>query len=139
MTTKWTGGNRVQLLENGEQFFPAVFGAIERAQHEVLLETFILFQDKVGLALHACLLSAAKRGVHIEVTVDGYGSPDLTADFIGALTVAGVRFHRQPGHNFIVSRFQFKLARLLHRLPVIRKIAGAIALIRRFCMFVFSS
>jgi len=90
---RWRPGNRFRLLENGEEFFPAVFGSIESARHEVLLETFILFQDKVGWALHAVLLAAAKRGVQIDVTVDGYGSPDLTADFIGALTAAGVRFH----------------------------------------------
>jgi len=91
--SRWKGGNRFRLLENGEEFFPAVFAAIESARHEVLLETFILFQDKVGLALHACLLAAAQRGAQIDVTVDGYGSPDLTAEFVGALTAAGVRFH----------------------------------------------
>ena len=63
MKSRWVGGNRFRLLENGEEFFPAVFDAIAAAQREVLLETFILFQDKVGLALHACVLGAARRGV----------------------------------------------------------------------------
>ena len=127
MTMKWTGGNRVQLLENGEQFFPAVFGAIERAQHEVLLETFILFQDKVGLALHACLLSAAKRGVHIDVTVDGYGSPDLTADFIGELTAAGVRFHIFDPQRRLFGRLRTNLFRRMHRKIVV--VDGATAFV----------
>jgi cardiolipin synthase len=90
---RWKEGNLFRLLENGEEFFPAVFNAIEGAQHEVILETFILFADKVGLALHASLLAAARRGVQIDVTVDGYGSPDLTKEFIESLTSAGVRFH----------------------------------------------
>ena len=93
MKSRWVGGNRFRLLENGEEFFPAVFDAIAAAQREVLLETFILFQDKVGLALHACVLGAARRGVQIDITVDGWGSPDLTPDFIGSLTEAGVRVH----------------------------------------------
>ena len=63
------------------------------AQREVLLETFILFEDKVGLQLHAALLAAARRGVQVDVTVDGCGSPDLSDEFIGALTDAGVRMH----------------------------------------------
>ena len=63
MTMSWRDGNRIQLLENGEQFFPRVFGAIRRAQHSVLLETFILFEDDVGNALHRELLAAAQRGV----------------------------------------------------------------------------
>ncbi len=95
MSTKsrWTGGNRVRLLENGEEFFPAVFEAVVAAEREVLIETFILFEDKVGLAFHDAVLKAARRGVQIDITVDGFGSPDLSAKFIGALTEAGVRFH----------------------------------------------
>lgn len=90
---RWTRGNRVRLLENGEAFFPAVFEAIAAAEREVLIETFILFDDKVGQALHQAVLEAARRGVQVDITVDGFGSPDLSDDFIGALTGAGVRFH----------------------------------------------
>lgn len=90
---RWVEGNLVTLLENGEAFFPRVFECIAAAEHEVLLETFILFEDKVGLALHAALLAAATRGVQIDITVDGYGSPDLSPGFIEALTFAGVRVH----------------------------------------------
>ena len=89
----WTGGNRLRLLENGEEFFPAVFAAIQRARHEVVIETFILFEDKVGLALHAELIDAARRGVRVDVTVDGFGSPALSSDFIRALDEAGVHLH----------------------------------------------
>lgn len=85
------GSSQWRLLENGEEFFPAVFAAIETAQQEVLLETFILFEDKVGLALHEVLLHAAQRGVHIRITIDGFGSPTLSENFVSALTQAGVQ------------------------------------------------
>ncbi|MCW5651125.1 MAG: cardiolipin synthase ClsB [Ramlibacter sp.] len=91
--SSWTGGNRFELLENGEAFYPAVFEAIAQARREVLLETFILFEDKVGQALQAALLAAARRGVQVDVTVDGWGSANLSAAFVGALTDAGVRVH----------------------------------------------
>ncbi len=93
MKARWISGNQVSLLENGEAFFPRVFACIEAAQREVLLETFILFEDKVGRALHAALLAAARRGVRIDVTVDGYGSPDLSHSFVKSLTDAGVHIH----------------------------------------------
>jgi cardiolipin synthase len=93
MKTRWTGGNQLSLLENGEAFFPRVFDSIALAQREVLLETFILFEDAVGMALHAALLGAARRGVTIDITVDGYGSPDLSAAFIDSLLAAGVGIH----------------------------------------------
>lgn len=91
--TRWVSGNQFRLLENGEEFFPRVFECITAAQHEVVLETFILFEDKVGMGLHAALLQAAGRGVQIDITVDGFGSPDLSPGFLSALTQAGVRVH----------------------------------------------
>ncbi len=89
----WTTGNRIELLENGEEYFPAVFAAIESAREEVLIETFILFEDKVGLALREVLIAAARRGVRVDMTVDGFGSPELSEGFVRGLTEAGVRLH----------------------------------------------
>ncbi|MDB5813569.1 MAG: cardiolipin synthase [Rhodocyclales bacterium] len=89
----WKPGHKIRLLENGEEYFPRVFEAIRAARCEVLIETFILFQDKIGNELHAAVIDAAKRGVRVELTVDGYGSPDLDKDFIAAMTDAGVTLH----------------------------------------------
>lgn len=88
----WREGNQIQLLENGDQFYPAVFDAIEQAQQKIILETFIWFEDAVGKQLHAALLSAARRGVKAEVLLDGYGSPDLSDSFVNELTAAGIVF-----------------------------------------------
>ncbi len=90
---RWIDGNRLQLLENGEQFFPQVFEAIDQARSEVIIETFILFEDKVGMALHERLLAAARRGVQIDLTVDDWGSPDLSAGFVRTLAEVGARVH----------------------------------------------
>ena len=92
MKCSWQSGNRIKLLENGDQYYPAVFAAIDKAQSRVFLETFIWFEDNVGRKLHSVILRAAQRGVHIEVLLDGYGSPDLSDEFVGELTSAGVVF-----------------------------------------------
>ncbi|WP_125077289.1 cardiolipin synthase ClsB [Pseudoxanthomonas sp. SGT-18] len=86
----WQSGNAVRLLENGEGFYARAFAAIEAARSEILLETFILFEDEVGQALHARLVDAARRGVRVSVLVDGYGSPGFSAAFVAALAEAGV-------------------------------------------------
>ncbi len=91
--TDWVGGNRIRLLENGEAFFPRVFDCIRQARREVMVETFILFEDRVGLQLHAALVAAARRGAQVDVTVDGWGSPDLSDGFVRTLAEAGVRLH----------------------------------------------
>src|SRR5690606_8465405 len=89
----WIGGNQARLLENGEEYFPRVLEAIASARRQVLIETFILFEDKVGVELHRVLVEIARRGVQVDVTVDGYGSADLTPAFLSALTEVGVRVH----------------------------------------------
>ena len=92
MKCDWREGNRIELLENGEQFYPAVHAAIDDAKSRVILESFIWFEDEVGKQLHAVLLRAAQRGVKIDVLLDGYGSPDLSDNFVNELTAAGVVF-----------------------------------------------
>ena len=96
---RWTTGNRVELLENGEAFYRRVFAAIDAARRELQLETFILFEDEVGWALHGRLLAAARRGVRVQVLVDGYGSPAFSPGFLDPLAEAGVdvrAFDPQP-------------------------------------------
>ena len=93
MSGRWVPGNRIRLLENGEEFYPRAFEVIRSARKEVLLETFILFDDKVGHQLHAALIEAATRGAQVDVTIDGWGSANLPPDFVSRLTEAGVRLH----------------------------------------------
>ncbi len=118
MSAPWSSGNQLQLLENGEEFFPAVFGAIASARHEVLLETFILFEDKVGLELQSVLIAAARRGVRVDMLVDGFGSAELTPAFVGALTEAGVRMRVfDPGKRVLGQRLN--VLRRMHRKIVV--------------------
>jgi len=93
MSTGWRAGNHFELLENGNAFFPAVEAAIARARREVLLETFILFDDAVGRSLQQILIDAAKRGVRVVLTLDGYGCDPLEPAFLAALADAGVHVH----------------------------------------------
>lgn len=93
MSFKWREGNQVELLINGSQFFPRVFDSIRSARHEVLLETFIIFDDEVGRELKDALLEAAARQVKIEITVDGYGTADLNSNYISEIKAAGINMH----------------------------------------------
>ena len=87
---RWQGGNHVQLLENGEEYFPRVFAAMRAAKSEILLETFIVFEDKVGAELQEILIDVAKRGVRTTVSLDGFGCGELTTGYLSALSDAGV-------------------------------------------------
>jgi Phosphatidylserine/phosphatidylglycerophosphate/cardiolipin synthases and related enzymes len=111
---RFTDGNRVELLENGETFFPQLIRRINRAEKEIFIETFILSEDRVGKALQKALVAAAKRGVWISVTADSYGTFYLDADYIKTLTEAGAIFQIfDPQPSWLKSRPN--LFRRLHR------------------------
>ncbi len=118
MSEQWRDNNQVQLLINGEAFFPSVFEAIGQAREEVLIETFILFEDKVGCELQQTLIEAAQRGVRVELLVDGYGTAELSEGFLRDLVQAGVKllgYDPQPK----VMGMRTNLFRRLHRKIVV--------------------
>ncbi|KNC95630.1 cardiolipin synthase ClsB [Trabulsiella odontotermitis] len=118
MKCSWRDGNRIELLENGDNYYPALFRAIEQAKSKVILETFIWFEDDVGKQLHAVLLRAAQRGIQVEVLLDGYGSPDLSDEFVETLTSAGVIFrYYDPRPRLLGMRTN--LFRRMHRKIVV--------------------
>jgi len=117
-TPQWRDGNRVELLENGEEFYPRLYQRIADAREEVLLETFILFEDKVGHALRDAVIGAAKRGVRVVLTVDGYGSANLTPEFVGPMADVGIIIRVfDPRPKFLGMRTN--LFRRLHRKIVV--------------------
>lgn len=93
MKPDWRDGNRVRLLENGEEFFPRVFEALRRARVRVYIETFILLDDEVGRALLRALAEAAARGAVVDVLADGFGSEPLTPGYRAQMAAAGVQLH----------------------------------------------
>lgn len=122
----WQGNNRVELLENGEEYFPRVFDAMRAAKSEILLETFIVFEDKVGAELQKILIDAARRGVRTTVSLDGFGCGELTTAYLAALSDAGVHlqiFDPAPKHL----GFRTNWFRRLHRKIVV--VDGLIAFI----------
>ncbi|HGM5554812.1 TPA: cardiolipin synthase ClsB [Pseudomonas putida] len=122
----WQGNNRVELLENGEEYFPRVFDAMRAAKSEILLETFIVFEDKVGAELQQILIEAARRGVRTTVSLDGFGCGELTTAYLAALSDAGVHlqiFDPAPKHL----GFRTNWFRRLHRKIVV--VDGLIAFI----------
>jgi cardiolipin synthase A/B len=126
MHQRWIEGNDIRLLENGEEFFPRVFACIANAKQEVVLETFILFEDKVGLQLHQALVAAARRGVQVDLTIDGFGSPDLSNGYIASLRDAGVRVHVfDPGQRLF--GWRVNVLRRMHRKIVV--IDGSVAFV----------
>ncbi len=110
-------GNEVELLVNGEMYFPRLLAAIDTALRNIWLEAYLFVEDEVGTAVAAALGRAAARGVDVRVLIDGYGGGDYArtlARTLGALG-AHVRIYRPPRWW----RLERKLLRRLHRKIVV--------------------
>ena len=85
---RYVGGNRLVLLKNGVQYFPALLEAIDGARSELFLETYIYAEDETGSLVTDALARAAARGVAVHVLIDGFGARDFPQRFRKILDAA---------------------------------------------------
>ncbi len=85
-------GHSVQLLQGGEEFFPALLSAIDASRLEVRLETYIFNLDASGQAVADALVRAAKRGVAVFLVIDGAGTSSLPRELAERFTSAGLNW-----------------------------------------------
>lgn len=86
-----------QLLVDGELAFKAMLAAIDDAQEEVLLETYILRDDNIGASVRQALANAVGRGARVYVLADAVGSIETKEAFWDGLEADGITlrlFHR---------------------------------------------
>jgi cardiolipin synthase len=88
---QYLDGNRLKLLRNGEQYFPALVGAIDAARVEVFLETYLYADDETGSLVTDALARAAARGVAVHLLIDGFGARDFAPRFWRMLRNAGAQ------------------------------------------------
>ncbi|ACB77347.1 phospholipase D/Transphosphatidylase [Opitutus terrae PB90-1] len=87
---EFTGGNSVELLLNGDGFFPPMLAAIRSAKKTITLETYIWAPGRISDEFIAALAERAEAGVKVHVMLDGMGTLKFTDEDKGRLTGAGV-------------------------------------------------
>jgi cardiolipin synthase len=88
------GGNRIDVMIQGDTAFPAMLEAIEKAEHSISLSTYIFDADEVGQLFAEALGKAARRGVEVRVLIDATGARYSWPSIFGHLRRAGVRHAR---------------------------------------------
>lgn len=92
-TVNFRGGNAITLLHSGAQYFPSIIAAMDTAQHEIFLETYIFTLDQTGVLVKNALQNAAQRGVAVYVIVDWLGSGRAVCNQLRSeFSAAGVHF-----------------------------------------------
>lgn len=85
--------NRVKLLRNGEEKFPAVFKALETAKTFIHIEYYIWDDDIIGNQFKDILIRKAQEGVKIRLIYDDFGSKGIKKRIKKELQAAGVEIH----------------------------------------------
>jgi cardiolipin synthase len=102
-------GNKVEVLLNGDQIFPAMLDAIRSAEKTITFETYIYWSESIGKEFADALMERARAGVKVHVMLDFMGSVKMDLAQIDAMKEAGVlvqRYHKPVW---------WKLARLNNR------------------------
>ena len=89
-------GNQVQLLENGDQFFPLLLRDIAGAKQSVHVESYIWWKGAICDQLARTLAAKAKEGVEVRLLIDASGGHKMDKELAKLMTDSGVklvRFH----------------------------------------------
>lgn len=108
-------GNQVEILQNGDEFFPALLRDVEAAQHNIHLETYVWWTGEICDQVARALAGKARQGVEVRLTVDAVGSNKGDKELFEEMEEAGVRiaiFHpfRVQDIGLINNRTHRKLA-----------------------------
>jgi cardiolipin synthase len=94
-----SSGNEVELMRDGTRIFDAMIEVIAQARETIVLESYIVNSDSVGMRFAEAMIAAAKRGVQVRLIADWVGSWTTKRAYWRSLREGGidVRIFNPPG------------------------------------------
>ena len=87
-------GNRVEVLLNGDEIFPAMLQAIRSAKKTITFETYIYWSGSIGSEFANALAERARAEVKVHVLLDWLGSSKMDASQLALMEQAGVQIRK---------------------------------------------
>jgi len=82
-------GNKITLMDDGDEAYTAMLETIRHAKHRVWCETYIIDKGTVAKLFLEELTAAAKRGVEVIFLVDWLGGFSVDSELVDGLRQAG--------------------------------------------------
>jgi cardiolipin synthase len=101
-------GNRVQLIESGEDRLSTLLELIASAEKCIKMLMYMFNADRVGEQVRDALVAAATRGIEVQLLVDGFGSA-VPKDYFDELNRAGGEecvFNPSYGRRYLLRNHQ---------------------------------
>ena len=88
-----TTGDSFEVLQNGDEFYASMLGAIRGARRSIELETYNFNKGEIGETFTVALVDAAKRGVAVRLVLDAFGASAPPDKLDERIKNAGGRVH----------------------------------------------
>jgi cardiolipin synthase len=82
-------GNSVELLHNGDAFYPPMLAAIRSAAVSITIEAYIYWSGHIGGTFARALAERATAGLKVKILLDAVGSASIGPDILGELEAGG--------------------------------------------------
>ena len=82
-------GNRVDVLHNGDEFYPVMLEEIGRAQTSITIEAYIYWAGEIGRRFADALAAKAREGVPVKILLDAVGSATIGSEILETLEKGG--------------------------------------------------
>ncbi|HEY1280218.1 MAG TPA: phospholipase D-like domain-containing protein [Acidimicrobiales bacterium] len=86
-----TEGNRIDVLRNGDEIFPAMLDAIGHGRHTIDFLTFVYWEGEIGREFAHRLAERAAEGVRARVLLDAWGARTMERSLIDLMASKGVQ------------------------------------------------
>jgi cardiolipin synthase len=82
-------GNRVELLNNGDAFYPSMLDAIKSAHASITVEAYIYWAGSIGKEFAVALAEQAAAGRTVKLLLDAIGSSRIGPEILHVLEAGG--------------------------------------------------
>jgi cardiolipin synthase len=91
-------GNSVEVLQDGDGFFPRLLADVAAAKETIHLESYVWWKGEICRRVAEALAERARAGVEVRVLLDASGSMKMDRDLLRLMRDAGcqVRKYRPP-------------------------------------------
>jgi cardiolipin synthase len=108
----FTGGNQLAILNNGDEFYPAMLRDLRAAEASVTIEAYIYWAGAIGLEFARALAAKAQQGVPVKILLDAIGSSSIGPEVLKTLEAGGCQLAWfNPLHWYTLGRFNHRTHR----------------------------
>lgn len=108
-------GNRIDILLNGDETFPAMLREIRRAKSTITFAQYLFEDGPIARAMAEAFAERCKAGLSVDILLDSHGSSQAPSDLLKTMKDAGCHvehFRRVKAEGII---FPWKLLRYNYR------------------------